>query len=228
MSCYRRDLWAFLRFLAQHCGALPSLATLRDLGRPDLRAYLKDRYNRQLVPSSTARALAVIRSFFRFLTRHDLVNNPAVAALRNPKVPQSIPKALSRQDAFDALEGAEYLSRSSQLLEHRSWVGASVTPASLTLLYGCGLRLGEALALKRSDLHAIRRGQLVINGKGNKQRMAPVLETVAEVVQEYVAACPYSDDPLFLGSRRTPPSSHSAGHGGSGPCTASAIVRQTG
>jgi integrase/recombinase XerC len=66
------------------------------------------------------------------------------------------------------------------------------------------LRLGEALALKRSDLHAIRRGQLVINGKGNKQRMVPVLGTVAEVVQEYVAACPYSDDPLFLGSRGGP------------------------
>jgi integrase/recombinase XerC len=110
LSAYRIDLWAFLSFLADHLGGLPSLADLRALTRLALRTYLADRGRRELVPSSTARALAVIRGFFRFLARHNLVNNPAVAALRNPKVPHSVPKALSRQDAFDALEGAEYVS----------------------------------------------------------------------------------------------------------------------
>ena len=120
--------------------------------------------------------------------------------VRDPKVPQSVPKALSKQDAFDMLEGAEYLGRAS---ESRPWTGKR-DAALLTLLYGCGLRISEALALKRSDVRAARRGQLVINGKGNRQRVVPVLLEVAEALSDYLAACPYSHDPLFLGSRGGP------------------------
>jgi len=203
LSAYRIDLWAFFSFLAEHLGRLPSLADLRALTGTDLRAYLFDRLRRGLVPSSTARALAVIRGFFRFLARHELVNNPVVASLRNPKVPQAVPKALSKQDAFDALQGAEYVRRASWMPELRPWIAKRDT-ALMCMLYGCGLRLGEALSLKRSDLAAAQRGQLIITGKGNKQRMVPVLQFVAEAIEDYVAACPYTHYPLFLGSRGGP------------------------
>src|SRR5207245_4472728 len=108
-------------------GRLPSLADLRTLSRLELRAYLADRNRRGLAPSSTARALAVIRGFFRFLARREPVGNVVVAALRNPKVPQSVPKALSRQDAFDALEGPAYVSRATWMPDLRPWIAKRET-----------------------------------------------------------------------------------------------------
>src|SRR5262249_47474868 len=105
VAAYRRDLWAFLIFLGRHLGNRPSVASLRSLGRPDLRAYLLDRRRRSLHPSSTARALSVLRNFFRFLARHDLVHNPTILQARNPKAPRSVPKALTVQEASDAIGG---------------------------------------------------------------------------------------------------------------------------
>jgi integrase/recombinase XerC len=168
----------------------------RALTGAELRAYLVDRHGLGLVPSSTARALAVIRGFFRFLAREGLVNNAVVAALRNPKVPHSVPRALSRQDAFDVLEGVEYVSS-------KPWI-AKRDVALLSLLYGCGLRLAEALSLKRSDAVAAQKGQMIITGKGNRQRMVPVLPFVAEALEDYLVASPYIRDPLFRGSRGGP------------------------
>jgi integrase/recombinase XerC len=196
ISAYRIDLWAFLSFLAQHLGCLPSLADLRALTGTELRAYLVDRHRRELCASSTARALAVVRGFFRFLARQELVNNSVVAALRNPRLPHSVPRALSRQDAFDTLEGVEYVSS-------KPWI-AKRDAALMALFYGCGLRLAEALSLKRSDAAAAQRGQLIITGKGNRQRMVPVLPFVAEALEDYIVACPFNRDPLFRGSRGGP------------------------
>jgi integrase/recombinase XerC len=138
----------------------------------------------------------MIRGFFRFLAREGLVNNPVVASLRNPKVPQSVPRALSRQDAFDALEGVEYVSS-------KPWI-AKQDAALMALFYGCGLRLAEALSFKRSDAVAAQRGQLMIMGKGNKQRMVPVLPYVAEALEDYLVIRPLTGDPLFRGSRGGP------------------------
>ena len=98
------------------------------------------------------------------------------------------------------LEGAEYLGRTS---ESRRWTGKR-DAALLTLVYGCGLRISEALALKRSDVRAARRGHLVIKGKGNAERVVPVLLEVAEALSDYLAVCPYGHDPLFLGTRGGP------------------------
>jgi integrase/recombinase XerC len=137
----------------------------------------------------------MIRGFFRFLAREGLVNNPVVASLRNPKVPQSVPRTLSRQDAFDALEVVEYVSS-------KPWIAKR--EALMALFYGCGLRLAEALSFKRSDAVAAQRGQLMIMGKGNKQRMVPVLPYVAEALEDYLVIRPFTGDPLFRGSRGGP------------------------
>jgi len=104
-----------------------------------------------------------------------------------------VPRALSRQDAFDALEVVEYVSS-------KPWI-AKRDAALMALFYGCGLRLAEALSFKRSDAVAAQRGQLMIMGKGNKQRMVPVLPYVAEALEDYLVIRPFTGDPVFRGSR---------------------------
>jgi integrase/recombinase XerC len=196
LAAYRRDLVSFLGFLTGHHGERPSLASLQRLERGDLRAWLAARAGRGLMATSTARALSVLRGFFRFLARRGLVENAAVLGLRNPKLPRVVPKALTAAEASDALEGVGELS-------DEPWI-ARRDAALLTLLYGCGLRLGEALSLTRDDMRAARAGRLVVTGKGRKQRSVPVLPIVAAALDDYVAACPYRHDPLFLGARGGP------------------------
>ena len=149
----------------------PSLQSLQDLGRGDLRAWLAARGGRGLEATSTARALSVIRGFFRFLARRGLVENAAVLALRNPKIAASrCPRALSEAEAMDALDNIGEL-------EGEPWIAKRDT-ALLTLLYGCGLRLGEALSLTRADVkaraggppHRHRQGAQAARGAGAGDR----------------------------------------------------------
>ena len=193
LEAYERDLFAFLAFLAGHQGAAPSLRSLQALERGDLRAWLAQRAGRGLKATSTARALSVVRGFFRFLARRGLVENAAVLGLRNPKLPRAVPKALSEAEAMDALANIGELG-------NEPWI-AKRDAALLTLLYGCGLRLGEALSLTRADVKAARSGRLTVTGKGRKQRIVPVLAIVAAALDDYLAACPFKGDPLFLGAR---------------------------
>ena len=196
LAAYERDLGAFLAFLAEYQGGAPSLTSLKKLNRGDLRGWLAERAGRGLKASSTARALSVLRGFYRFLARRGLAENAVVLGLKNPKMPKAVPKALTRAEAADALDNVGELSE-------EPWVGKR-DAALLTLLYGCGLRLGEALSLKRRDQAAARSGRLTITGKGRKQRVVPVLPIVAAALDDYVAACPHSHDPLFLGVRGGP------------------------
>ena len=196
LAAYERDLAAFLAFLAEYQGGAASLAALKKLNRGDLRAWLTDRARRGLKASSTGRALSVLRGFFRFLARRKLVENAVVLALKNPKMPKAVPRALTQAEAADALENIGELSE-------EPWVAKRDT-ALLTVLYGCGLRLGEALSLRRRDQAAARSGRLTVTGKGRKQRVVPVLPIVAAAIDDYVAACPHRHDPLFLGVRGGP------------------------
>ena len=196
LAAYERDLGAFLTFLAEHQGGAPSLSSLKKLNRADLRGWLAGRGGRGLKASSTGRALSVLRGFYRFLARRKLVENAVVLGLKNPKMPKSVPKALTLAEAADALENIGALS-------DEPWV-AKRDAALLTLLYACGLRLGEALSLTRRDQVAARSGRLTVTGKGRKQRVVPVLPIVALAIDDYVAACPHRHDPLFLGVRGGP------------------------
>lgn len=195
VAAYGRDLAGFLDFLTAHLGEVPSLASLSALTVADFRAYLARRAADALERSSTARALSVLRGFFRFLDRRKLAHNAALAALRTPKLPKSLPKALSAEEAENALDTVEELAR-------QPWVGKRDL-ALLTLLYGCGLRLSEALGLARREA-PLTPGTLTIIGKGRKQRQVPVLPAVAEAIADYVAVCPHRlapEDPLFVGVR---------------------------
>jgi integrase/recombinase XerC len=196
IAAYGRDLAFFLDFLTEHLGEVPSLATFAQLSAADYRAFLARRAA-EVERASIARGLSVVRGFVRFLERRGLATSPALSILRAPKLPRSIPKALSVADAAELVEAPPALVASV-------WQ-AKRDIALLTLLYGCGLRLSEALGLKSSEAP---RGDLVtITGKGRKQRLVPVLPAVRQAITDYVAACPYPlapDGPLFVGARGGP------------------------
>jgi len=199
LDAYTRDLAGFLSFVTEHRGTPPTLADLAALGRGDFRAWLARRGLDGLSAASTARALSTLRGFFRFLARRAGVENGAISAVGTPKRPRAVPRPLSAAEAEDAIDAVDELSDAA-------WIGAR-DKALLLLLYGCGLRISEALSLDRGDVPLPRGenvGSLTVIGKGNKQRQVPLLPVVAEAIAHYLAACPFAgdaDSPLFLGAR---------------------------
>ncbi|HSV28767.1 MAG TPA: tyrosine recombinase XerC [Candidatus Omnitrophota bacterium] len=191
---YSRDLASFLAFLVQHQGAEPGLDALRDLQPTDFRAFLAARQAEGLARSSMARLMSTLRGFFKFLDRNDVLHNPAIGAVKAPRPPRSLPKPLAAEEAMEALATAGEL-------HDEPWLAARDV-ALFTLLYGCGLRLGEALGLERRD--APRGDTMMVTGKGRKQRVVPVLPVVREAVADYLRQCPYPhnpEGPLFVGAR---------------------------
>ncbi len=192
LAAYRGDLSVFLTFLAGHLGGPVGLAALAAARTADFRAFLAQRRADGLGATSVARALSVVRGFYRFLARNDVIANAAIAAMRGPRRPHAIPKALSAPAARATLDEVE-------AAPDAPWVAARDT-AVLALLYGCGLRVSEALGLDRA---AAPLGEaLTVMGKGRKQRLVPVLPAVREAVDRYLALCPYrlgARDPLFVG-----------------------------
>jgi integrase/recombinase XerC len=196
VAAYGRDLAFFLDFLTAHIGEQPTLAMLSTLSPADFRAYLADRAAR-VERSSVARGLSVVRGFIRFLERSGLASCPALAVLRAPKLPRAVPKPLLVADAAEIIEAPAGIATDA-------WQ-AKRDIAVLTLLYGAGLRISEALGFPRAV--APLGEQITITGKGNKQRLVPVLPAVREAVADYLAACPYKlppDGPLFIGAHGGP------------------------
>lgn len=193
-ASYGRDVRTFLHFLADHLGGPASLSDLGSLKPADFRSYLARRRNDGLSNTSLARGMSAIRSLFRFLERTDRVHNPAINAVRTPKRPHAVPKPLSVAQAKSSV------AQISQL-QDETWLGKR-DAAVLTLLYGCGLRISEALSLNRRDRPT--GDSLVITGKGGKERLVPVLGVVREAIEDYLESCPFplkDDDPLFVGKR---------------------------
>jgi integrase/recombinase XerC len=197
IAAYGRDLAGFFDFLGEHRGEVPSLDGMSSLRPADFRAYLAQRAGDGCERTTIARGLSVLRGFVRFLERRKLAAAPALAALRAPKLPASVPKPLTVEDAGAAIDAAGELTDS--VWQQKRDV------AILTLLYGCGLRISEALGLTLGE--APRGDVLVVTGKGRKQRHVPVLAVVREAVADYLGACPYplvKDGPLFVGARGGP------------------------
>ena len=169
---YEHDLRGFFAFLTEHFGFAPGLSDLSKLASMDFRGYLARRNADGLSRTSTARAVSTLKSFFKFLERRDLAQNAAIHALRPQKIPKSVPKALSAADALEAVDAIEELS-------DEPWVGKR-DRAFLALLYGCGLRIGEALQLNRGQLpiDGAAADSIRVLGKGGKERLVPVLPVV--------------------------------------------------
>ena len=197
VDSYRRDVSQFLRFLAEHLGGAPTLKQLAKLAPPDVRAFMAARRNEGVGSRTLMRCLAGIRSFTRFLERKGKGRVAAVTAVRAPKVPKTLPKPLAvsaavRITSTDLREGET----------REQWIIAR-DAAVLALLYGSGLRLSEALSLKRSDARPNTEA-LVVTGKGRKKRMVPVLPQVVKAIDEYLELCPFHlkpEGPLFVGAR---------------------------
>jgi integrase/recombinase XerC len=195
LSAYASDLGQFFAFLADHLGHPPGLADLAGLRAADVRAWLARRQGQNYRAASAARGLSAVRSFFRRLQRQGHAASAAMAAVRSPKRPRTLPRPLGQAQAeatvaMDEVEG-----------ETPAWV-ALRDRAVLMLLYGCGLRIGEALALNGRE--KFDGDSLVVTGKGNKQRLVPVLPAVKAAIDAYRAACPFplgAGDALFRGAR---------------------------
>ena len=202
LEAYRRDVGQFLDFLSRHLGGAPGLAELAKLTPQDVRAFMAARREDGIGSRSLMRGLAGARSFARFLERNGKGKVGALAAVRAPKVAKTLPKPLAiaaaRRIADTGLRAGE---------ARAPWVIAR-DAAVLALLYGSGLRLAEALSLRRKDVPAPGAGDtMTITGKGSKQRMVPVLPQVLRAVADYIALCPAHiapDDPLFIGERGGP------------------------
>jgi integrase/recombinase XerC len=191
LEAYRRDLGQFCTFLALHTGGAVSLATLREMRAADVRAFMARRREDGVEARSLARSLSAIKSFLRYLEREGVVSTEALNTLRTPKAKRSLPKALTVDEAKRTLATAGEA-------EERPWVAARDV-AVLSLCYGAGLRISEALALSRADLEG---PTLRITGKGGRTRMVPLIAPVRQAVEAYVGLCPFKlgpSQPLFRG-----------------------------
>lgn len=201
VEAYGRDAGQFLRFVGRHHGELPRLKTLAELSRADFRAWMAARQSEGIEARSQARSLSAVRSLFRFLAKRDFAANGVVSTLRAPKLPRSVPRPLTVGEALEAVEAVADL-------QDEDWIGKR-DAAILMLLYGCGLRIGEAIGLNRRDLPVVGEAKtLTVTGKGNKTRVVPLLPQVREAVRDYLSACPWisrgdgtASDPLFVGAK---------------------------
>ncbi len=197
VEAYARDLRQFLVHLAGRRGT-PTLAMLNGLSVRDLRAFMASRRAEEISGRSLMRMLAGLRSFGRHLEREGHGTVSALSAVRSPKVPRRLPRPLP---VTAAVALTEVDTRAGE--EREPWILAR-DAAVLALLYGAGLRISEALGLKRIDAPEPGVDQVTVLGKGGKERMVPILPVVAEAVAAYLAACPIPlppEGPLFVGAR---------------------------
>ena len=199
LEAYRRDVLQFLQFLVEHLGGAPSLKELAALEPADVRAFLAARRARNIGSRSLMRALAGMRAFGRFLERNGKGRLGALAAVRAPKIGKTLPRPLP-VDAAKSVADPTCAAGDGRDV----WIHAR-DAAVLGLLYGCGLRISEALGLKRADFGG--RDVLTVIGKGRKQRMVPLIDPVQKLVADYIALCPYDlpgEGPLFVGAKGGP------------------------
>lgn len=194
VRAYLTDVTGFLAFVRDHLGRPPSLNDLGNLTLADFRGFLARRAGTGAGTASRARNLSGVRSLFTHLDRAGVLHNAALAALGTPRRPRTLPRPLTADAALETLDAAAEIADTP-------WIGLR-DRALFALLYGAGLRLGEALALDRRDLP--RNGRLTVTGKGRRQRQLPILEPVAAALDAYLRACPFAatdDTPVFLGAR---------------------------
>ncbi len=194
LASYQFDLASLLNFLNHYRGKTVKLAALADLTLTDFRAWLAHSAAHNKEAASRARAVAGVRNFFKWLDRTGRMHNGAIDLLKTPKTKKRLPRPVAEGSAQDIVDLAKHMPE-------EGWIGLR-DEALFTLLYGAGLRIGEALGLRLGDLAA--KDRVTITGKGNKQRSVPLLPIVRESVDKYLRACPYpltSRDFLFSGAR---------------------------
>jgi integrase/recombinase XerC len=201
LVAYEHDVATFLGFMTGYLGKPPTLDALAKLKPAEFRAWLAERARQGLARTSTARAFSSVRSFFQFLDKRGLAHNASIGAIQTPKLPRSVPKALSERDMEELLEAPADQER-------EAWLDLR-DAAVLMLLYGAGLRIGEALGLSKAvveDLLKTGRDTLTVTGKGNKTRLVPLLPQALEALRAYRDSCPWlaarsPGEAFFIGAR---------------------------
>jgi integrase/recombinase XerC len=199
IEAYQRDVLQFLAFLAEHLGGAPSLKDLAALTPADVRAFMAARRADGIGSRSLMRVLAGNRAFARFLERNGKGQVGALSAVRAPKIGKTLPRPLAVAGAR-AVADPDIAAGDGR----EPWIHAR-DAAVLGLLYGCGLRISEALGLKRGEFgtHDV----LTVLGKGRKERIVPLIPQVTKLIADYLALCPYElpeQGPLFVGAKGGP------------------------
>lgn len=196
-DAYTRDLNSFLSFLSEYLGHSITKKDLERLSPADFRSYLAERRKNGLTAASMARSFSAVRAFYKYLRQSDILKNDAIDAVHSPKLPKRLPRPISEAAAKRAInEVGDFAVETTN-----NWV-ALRDIAVLTLLYGCGLRISEALNLNMGDMD---KGDIMtVKGKRNKERLVPILPAVNAAVKKYVEACPKKiekGEALFIGQR---------------------------
>ena len=198
-TAYETDIHEFIKFLESFIG---SNVELCDMARTDticFRDYLADRQRHGLAHKSTARALSSLRGFYKFLAKHHGITNDAIGLISSPKVPRKLSKAIDPSEVADMKSAITETEGDNPWVAARDW-------ALVTLIFGCGLRISEALSIKNNDING-RPEILRILGKGNKERIVPVLPAVYDAIEKYTAIRPFGSAPydeLFRSVRGLP------------------------
>ena len=193
VESYARDLSFFFKFWHTYLKEVPQTDDLQQIDITTFRAFLSSLKQRHLTKTSIARKLSTLKSFFKWLKRNHIIENTDITILSSPKKEKILPKALNVEQTFKLLDEAAKQST--------KWQGIRDV-AIFTILYGCGLRISEALSLNIGDID--HNDFLKIRGKGNKERIVPLLPVVKDKIDAYLKACPYNlkqGEPLFLGTR---------------------------
>lgn len=195
LRAYNTDAEHFISFMADHLGEPPSLNAISSITIRDFRSWMSKKATSGSSNASRARSLSGVKNLLTWMDRQGIMHNAAISVLRSPKLPHKIPRPLHENQALDLLEEAG-------ALEIKDWVAMRNT-ALFTLLYGCGLRINEALSLNMADMP--HNGFMRIKGKGNKERQVPVLKIVEKSLNQYIEMCPHdqssAEAPIFLGAR---------------------------
>ena len=191
---YKHDVKSFIEFISTHTGSEVSIKYLNDMKISDFRSFLSYLRNKDISSTSIARIISSLKSFFNYLLNTNLIESTIVQSLRTPKQKKSLPRPISSELAIETIKHA-------QDMEKEKWIGLR-NKSILMLLYGCGLRISEALNLNFEDIN--ENDYLIIKGKGNKERMVPLMDYVKNDIENYIHECPKNfmkDDPLFVGKR---------------------------
>lgn len=197
IEAYRTDLLGYLAFITGHFGDATGLAPLKQVKVTDIRAWMAHERGRGVSARSLARALSAVKSFYRWLSERDGFDATVVLSARSPRFQKKLPRPLAEDAARAMIETVEFQSANE-------WVAAR-DAAVITLLYGCGLRISEALSLTGADVPLP--DVLRITGKGNKTRIVPVIAAARSAVARYLRICPHPLEPtapLFRAVRGGP------------------------
>ena len=191
---YKNDLSKFLIFFQDYIEKNIGLKEIENIEISEFRSFLTHRRNSEISSNSIARNISALKSFFRFLIKNNKIKESSVFNLKSPKLKKSLPRPINVDLAIQVIKQAEEI-------EDEKWIGLR-NKAILLLLYGCGLRISEALSLNHDDIQ--NDDHILIKGKGEKERIVPMMPYIKKGIENYLEACPkeiVSGDALFIGKR---------------------------